>query len=127
MNELIPKMGNYRYRILALVFMATTINYFDRSIISVMAPTLQKLFDWSNKDYAAIMVSFKIAYGIGLLFMGGIIDRLGTKIGYTISIAIWSIFGMLHAAIRPAFSLIGFIVARFGLGIGESGNFPASL
>lgn len=121
------KIGNYRYRILALVFMATTINYFDRSIIGVMAPTLQKLFDWSNKDYAAIMVSFKIAYGIGLLFMGGIIDRLGTKIGYTISIVIWSIFGMLHAVIRPAFGLIGFILARFGLGIGESGNFPAAI
>ena len=127
MNEVNKKIGNYRYRILALVFMATSINYFDRSIVSVMAPTLQKLFDWSNKDYAAIMVSFKIAYGIGLLFMGGIIDRIGTKIGYTISIAIWSIFGVLHAAIRPAFSLIGFIVARFGLGIGESGNFPAAI
>ena len=120
-------MGNYRYRILALVFMATTINYFDRSIIGVMAPTLQKLFHWSNKDYAAIIVSFKIAYGIGLLFMGNIIDRLGTRIGYTISIVVWSIFGMLHAAIRPAFSLIGFIVVRFGLGIGESGNFPAAI
>ena len=107
--------------------MATTINYFDRSIVGVMAPTLQKLFDWSNKDYAAIMVSFKIAYGIGLLFMGGIIDKLGTRLGYTISIAIWSIFGMLHAAIKPAFSLPGFIVARFGLGIGESGNFPAAI
>jgi ACS family hexuronate transporter-like MFS transporter len=127
MNEVKKKIGNYRYRILALVFMATTINYFDRSIVGVMAPTLQALFNWTNKDYAAIMVSFKIAYGIGLLFMGGIIDRLGTKIGYTISIAIWSLFGMLHAAIRPAFSLIGFIVARFGLGIGESGNFPAAI
>lgn len=121
------KIGTYRYRILALVFMATTINYFDRSILGVMAPTLQKLFVWSNKDYAAIMVSFKIAYGIGLLFMGGIIDKMGTKIGYTISIAIWSIFGMLHAAVRPAFGLIGFILARFGLGIGESGNFPAAI
>jgi ACS family hexuronate transporter-like MFS transporter len=127
MREITLKVGNYRYRILALVFMATTINYFDRSILGVLAPTLQKLFVWTNKDYAAIMISFKIAYGIGLLFMGGIIDRLGTKIGYTISIAIWSIFGMLHAAIRPAFSLIGFIVARFGLGIGESGNFPAAI
>jgi MFS transporter, ACS family, hexuronate transporter len=127
MNEVNKKIGYYRYRILALVFMATTINYFDRSIVGVMAPTLQKLFEWSNKDYAAIMVSFKIAYGIGLLFMGGIIDRFGTKIGYTISIAIWSVFGMLHAVIRPAFSLIGFIMARFGLGIGESGNFPAAI
>src|SRR5665811_779897 len=88
------KIGNFRYRILALVFMATTIKYFDRSIVVVMATTLQKLFDWSNKDYAAIMVSFKIAYGIGLLFMGSIIDRLGTKIGYTVSIAIWSVFGL---------------------------------
>ena len=119
--------GHYRYRILALVFMATTINYFDRSIVGVMAPTLQTLFSWTNKDYAAIMVSFKIAYGIGLLFMGGVIDRFGTKTGYTLSIAIWSLFGMLHAAVRPAFSLIGFIAARFGLGIGESGNFPAAI
>jgi ACS family hexuronate transporter-like MFS transporter len=121
------KIGHYRYRILALVFMATTINYFDRSILGVMAPTLQNLFDWSNKDYAAIMVSFKIAYGMGLLFMGGIIDRFGTKIGYTVSIVIWSLFGMLHAAIRQSFSLVGFIMARFGLGIGESGNFPAAI
>ncbi len=127
MNEQAAKIGTFRYRILALVFFATMINYFDRTIISVMAPTLQKLFDWTNKDYAAIMVSFKIAYGIGLLFMGGVIDKVGTKIGYTISIAVWSFFGILHAAIRPAFSLIGFIVARFGLGIGESGNFPAAI
>jgi ACS family hexuronate transporter-like MFS transporter len=127
MTPPVNRIGHYRYRILALVFMATTINYFDRSIVSVMAPTLQTLFSWSNKDYAAIMVSFKIAYGLGLLFMGGVIDRFGTKIGYTLSIAIWSIFGMLHAAIRPAFSLVGFIVARFGLGIGESGNFPAAI
>lgn len=127
MTEQKHTVGTYRYRILALVFMATTINYFDRSIIGVMAPTLQKLFDWTNKDYALIMVSFKVAYGIGLLFMGSIIDRFGTKTGYTLSIVIWSIFGMLHAAIRPAFSLIGFITARFGLGIGESGNFPAAI
>ena len=127
MTNVTEKIGTYRYRILALVFMATTINYFDRSIVGVMAPTLQKLFDWTNKDYAAIMVSFKIAYGIGLLFMGGVIDKLGTKTGYTLSIVIWSIFGMLHAVIRPAFSLIGFITARFGLGIGESGNFPAAI
>jgi MFS transporter, ACS family, hexuronate transporter len=127
MTQPVRRVGNYRYRILALVFMATTINYFDRSIVGVMAPTLQTLFSWTNKDYAAIMVSFKIAYGLGLLFMGGIIDRFGTKLGYTISIAIWSFFGMLHAAVRPAFSLIGFIAVRFGLGIGESGNFPAAI
>ena len=110
MKEQKIRIGNYRYRILALVFMATSINYFDRSIVAVMAPILQKLFNWTNKDYAAIMVSFKIAYGIGLLFMGGVIDRLGTKSGYVISISIWSFFGMLHAAIKPAFSLPGFII-----------------
>ncbi len=119
--------GKYRFRILALLFFATSINYFDRSIIGVMAPTLEKLFGWSNQDYATIMISFKIAYALGLLTMGGVIDRFGTKIGYTLSIGIWSIFGMLHAAISPALSLIGFVVARFGLGFGESGNFPAAI
>ncbi len=120
-------VGKYRFRILALLFFATSINYFDRSIIGVMAPTLQELFHWTNKDYAAIMVSFKIAYALGLLSMGGIIDRIGTKKGYMISIGLWSLFGMLHAVVRPAFSLIGFIMARFGLGFGESGNFPAAI
>ena len=120
-------IGKYRYRILALLFFATTINYFDRSIIGVMAPTLEKLFGWSNSDYANIMVSFKVAYAIGMLTMGGIIDHLGTKKGYTLSIVIWSIFGMLHALIMPAFSIIGFALARFGLGFGEAGNFPAAI
>jgi ACS family hexuronate transporter-like MFS transporter len=126
MNEP-KKIGNYRYRILGLLMFATTINYFDRSIIGVMAPTLEKMFGWTNSDYANIMISFKVAYALGLLTMGGLIDRLGTKKGYTLSIAIWSIFGMLHALVRPGFSVIGFAAARFGLGFGESGNFPAAI
>ncbi|MCB0571514.1 MAG: MFS transporter [Phaeodactylibacter sp.] len=118
----------YRYRILALLFIATAINYMDRSIIGVLGPTLQyKVFYWSDVDYANINIAFKVAYAIGMLAMGAMIDRLGSKKGYTISIAIWSLFGMLHAAIRPAFGLLGFIVARFGLGFGEAGNFPAAL
>lgn len=121
------KIGNYRYRILALLMFATTINYFDRSIIGVMAPTLEKLFGWTNSDYANIMISFKIAYALGMLSMGGLIDRLGTKKGYTLSIALWSFFGMLHALVRPGFSIIGFAAARFGLGFGEAGNFPAAI
>ena len=120
------KVGSYRYRILAMLVYATTINYFDRSIIGVMAPTLEKIFGWNNNDYANIMIAFKIAYAIGMLTMGGIIDRLGTRKGYTLAIGIWSIFGMLHAAVRPAFSIIGFSLARFGLGFGESGHFPAA-
>jgi len=127
MTKQATSVGTYRYRILALLFFATSINYFDRSIIGVMAPTLQQLFNWTNKDYAAIMVSFKIAYALGLLSMGGLIDRIGTKRGYMVSIGIWSLFGMLHAIVRPAFSLIGFMMARFGLGFGESGNFPAAI
>ncbi|MFD2727598.1 MFS transporter [Hyunsoonleella rubra] len=121
------KIGNYRYRILALLMFATTINYFDRSIIGVMAPTLEKMFGWTNTDYANIMISFKVAYAIGMLSMGGLIDRLGTKKGYVLSIGLWSVFGMLHAAVRPGFSVIGFAAARFGLGFGESGNFPAAI
>lgn len=121
------KIGNYRWTILALVFFATTVNYFDRGIIGTMAPTLTKLFGWSNNDYANIMISFKAAYAIGMLTMGGLIDRFGSKKGYTLSIGIWSISGMLHALVRPAFSIIGFALARFGLGFGESGNFPAAI
>lgn len=121
-------IGKYRWRICALLFMATTINYMDRSILGVLAPTLQyKVFHWTDNQYAWINIWFKIAYAVGMLSMGAIIDRFGTKIGYTLAIGIWSIFGMLHAAIRPAFSFIGFCAARFGLGLGESGNFPAAI
>lgn len=125
--EQTTKIGRYRYRILSLLMFATTINYFDRSIIGVLAPTLEKLFHWSNNDYANIMIAFKAAYAIGMLSMGSIIDRLGTKKGYTLSIGLWSLFGMLHAVVQPAFSVIGFAAARFGLGFGESGNFPAAI
>ncbi|NOU61320.1 MFS transporter [Marinifilum caeruleilacunae] len=121
------KITNYRYRILAMLFMATSINYFDRSIMGVMSPDLIEWFGWTKKDYATILVFFQIAYAIGLMSMGGIIDRLGTKKGYVLSIGLWSCFGMLHAAVGRGFSFIGFAAARFGLGIGEAGNFPAAI
>jgi len=122
-----PATSHYRWRILALLFAATTINYMDRSVLGVLGPTLQyKVFHWSDQDYATINIAFKAAYAVGMLGMGYFIDRLGTRIGYTLSIGLWSVFGMLHAAVRPAFSLIGFSVARIGLGLGESGNFPAA-
>ena len=127
MEKKLKKIGNFRYRILALLLFATTINYFDRSIIGVLAPTLQKMFGWTNNDYANIIISFQVAYAIGMITMGSIIDKLGTKKGYLLSIGIWSVFGMLHAFVRPAFSIIGFALARFGLGFGESGNFPAAI
>jgi ACS family hexuronate transporter-like MFS transporter len=120
--------GKYRYRILALLFMATTINYMDRSIIGVLATTLQyKVFGWTDLQYGYITASFQIAYGIGAVLMGAVIDRFGTRIGYSLTIGIWSFFGMLHAAVRPSFGFIGFMGARFGLGLGESGNFPACI
>ncbi len=122
------KIGRFRWRILALLFMATTINYMDRSIIGVLAPTLQyKIFNWSDTDFANINVAFMVAYAIGMYTMGSIMDRFGTRIGYMLSIGIWSIFGMLHAAVRPAFSWVAFAAARFGLGFGEAGNFPAAV
>lgn len=121
------KPGIYRYRILALLFAATSINYFDRSLIGVMSPDLIEWFGWTKQDYSIIVGGFQISYAIGLLTMGGIIDKVGTKKGYVISIAIWSIFGMLHASVGRGFSFIGFLLARIGLGFGESGNFPAAI
>ncbi len=130
-SQSIPRplpLGRYRWRILGLLFAATTINYMDRSVLGVLAPTLQyKVFHWTDRDYAAVNISFKSAYAIGLVGMGALIDRIGARAGYALSIAVWSVFGMLHALVRPAFSLIGFCVARFGLGLGESGNFPAAI
>lgn len=128
------KVGNHRYKILAMLVYATTINYFDRSIIGVMAPTLENLFDWTNNDYANIMIAFKIAYAIGMLTMGGIIDKMGTRKGYTLAIGIWSMFGMAHALVVQEISIFNitvtsvglFSIARFGLGFGESGHFPAA-
>src|SRR5262245_60012320 len=121
-------IGHYRWRICALLFLATTINYMDRSVLGVLAPTLQyQVFHWTDKDYATINIAFKVAYALGMLTMGAIIDRFGAKLGYAIAIGTWSLFGILHAAVQPAFSLLGFTIARFGLGLGESGNFPAAI
>jgi ACS family hexuronate transporter-like MFS transporter len=123
-----PGFRHYRWVICALLFYATTVNYMDRSIISVLGPTLRdRVFHWSNEDYSWIGVSFQAAYALGLLVMGVVMDKIGVRTGYVLSIAIWSVFGMLHAAILPAFSLVGFIAARFGLGFGEAGNFPACI
>ncbi|HVV00769.1 MAG TPA: MFS transporter [Verrucomicrobiae bacterium] len=121
-------IGAYRWRICALLFFATTINYLDRSILGVLGPTLRDhVFHWTNEQYSWIAISFQAAYALGLMLMGIVMDKVGVRRGFVISIGIWSFFGLLHAAIRPAFGLVGFIVARFGLGVGESGNFPACI
>jgi MFS transporter, ACS family, aldohexuronate transporter len=127
-NQTMSAFRHYRWIICALLFYATTVNYIDRSILGVLGPTLRdKVFHWDNEQYSWITISFQLAYAIGLLTMGGVIDKIGVRLGYVLAIGIWSVFGMLHAAIQPAFSLIGFIVVRFGLGFGEAGNFPASI
>lgn len=116
--------GGYRWRICALLFFATTINYVDRQVLGVLAPDLQRIIGWNELQYGYIVTAFQAAYAIGLLFVGGFIDRVGTRIGYALAISVWSLSAMSHALVHSA---IGFGIARFFLGLGESGNFPASV
>jgi MFS transporter, ACS family, hexuronate transporter len=115
---------NYRWIVVALLFFATTINYIDRQIIGLLKPILEKEFSWSETDFAHIVMAFTAAYAIGLLIMGRFIDKVGTRRGYAFIICVWSIAGMFHAVARNA---MHFMIARFGLGIGEAGNFPAGI
>jgi len=115
---------SYRWRILSLLFFATTINYIDRQVIGILAPYISDELGWSEVDYGYIVTAFQVAYGIGLVTMGRLLDRIGTRIGYSLSITIWSIAGMAHALARSVF---GFGLARFTLGIGEAANFPAAV
>jgi ACS family hexuronate transporter-like MFS transporter len=122
-------MGNgmknkYRWVVVVLLFFATTINYLDRQLIGLLKPILEKEFNWSETDFARIIMAFTASYAIGLLISGRLIDKIGSRIGYAVFIVIWSIAGMLHAFARSAF---GFGIARLGLGIGEAGNFPAAM
>jgi MFS transporter, ACS family, hexuronate transporter len=118
------KPGNYRWMICALLFFATTINYLDRNILGLLAPTLQKEIGWTPIQYGYITMSFQAFYAIGLALFGWFIDRYGTKIGYSLSIVGWSFAAMGHALASTVF---GFGVARSFLGISESGNFPAAI
>ena len=97
-----PK-GKYRWKVLSLLFMATVINYMDRSVIGFLGPTLKNhVFHWTDLDYANIQIAFKIGYAVGLLLMGAFIDKYGTKIGYTVAIVIWTLFGMSHALVNKS-------------------------
>lgn len=116
--------GKYRWVILALLFFATTINYVDRAVLGVLAPTLQEYFNWTAQDYGFISAAFTLAYAIGFLFAGWFIDKMGTRVGYTVYLIVWSLAAAAHAFARGVFS---FAAARFALGIGESGNFPAAV
>jgi len=117
-------IGRYRWTICSLVFFATTINYLDRAVISLLKPYLTTEFNWNSGDYADIEIAFKVAYALGMLGVGGLIDKLGTKIGYALSTFLWSVAAVGHAFVSSTF---GFGVARAFLGITEAGNFPAAI
>lgn len=116
--------GHYRWIICALLFFATTINYVDRSVFGVLEPELHKIIGWSATQFGIVNASFNLAYAIGFLFAGWMIDKLGTRLGYAISLTVWSLAAAAHAL---AGSVSGFIAARFLLGLGEAGNFPAAI
>lgn len=117
-------IGKYRWTICALVFFATTINYLDRQVISLVKEDLDAEFGWSKTDYANITVAFQLSYALAMFGVGRLIDRLGTKLGYALSLILWSIAAIGHALVK---STTGFFVARAALGVTESGNFPAAI
>ncbi|SMB98647.1 major facilitator superfamily MFS_1 [Hymenobacter roseosalivarius DSM 11622] len=117
-------MSKYRWTICALVFFATTVNYLDRAVISLLKPYLETEFNWNSGDYANIEIAFKVAYSLGMLGAGRLIDTLGTKMGYALSTFLWSLAAMGHAFVSSTF---GFSVARAFLGVTEAGNFPAAI
>jgi ACS family hexuronate transporter-like MFS transporter len=120
----LPSGGSYRWRVCALLLFATTINYMDRQVLGVLAPDLQREIGWNEIEYGYIVTSFQAAYAIGLLCAGAVIDKLGTRLGYALAIVVWSLAAMSHSLASTA---LGFGIARFALGLGEAGNFPAAI
>ena len=117
-------IGRYRWTICSLVFFATTINYLDRAVISLLKNDLEIEFKWTENDYSNIVIAFQLAYAFGMLMMGRFIDKIGTKLGYALSLLAWSIAAIGHAVVKSTF---GFIVARAALGVSEAGNFPSAI
>jgi len=137
-------IGKYRWTICALLFFATTVNYLDRQVLSLLQPYLAETFDWTNTDYANITAVFQFGYALSMLVAGRIIDKLGTKKGYTWAIIIWSLAAIIHAEAIPigeamsailgwfgiagfSISVLGFMFSRAILAFGEAGNFPAAI
>ncbi len=134
-HDSFTEMSKMRWFVCGLLFLATTINYMDRSVFSLIEPKLHDLpfMGWNgadpahtvfNNNFGNVLIYFQVAYGLGLLVSGRIIDKLGTKLGYAVAIGIWALSSMSHAFVG---SVLGFGLARFMLGLGESGNFPAAL
>ena len=117
-------IGKFRWTICGLIFFATTINYLDRAVISLLKDSLEKEFNWTEDDYSNLVIAFQVSYAIGLLGVGRLIDKWGSKLGYAVAIVAWSIAAIGHALVKTTF---GFFVARAALGVTESGNFPAAI
>jgi ACS family hexuronate transporter-like MFS transporter len=138
-----PGAGRFRWAICALLLLAAVINYIDRQVVGILKPTLQHEFGWSELDYGDIVFAFQLAYAIGFIFAGRLIDRVGTKRGFTIALSVWAVAAAAHAGatsygvpvsalfavlgLKYSASVAGFIAARFTLGLGESGAFPSSI
>ena len=118
------RLGRVRWTVCAMLFVATSINYMDRQVIAILKPTLEHSIGMTEVSYGYIVDAFQIAYAIGLLAAGRLIDKLGTRIGYMLVMAVWSFSAMGHAL---ASTVLEFGFARFFLGLGESGNFPAAI
>jgi ACS family hexuronate transporter-like MFS transporter len=118
------RIGWVRWVVCTLLFFATTINYIDRSVMGILAPTLRSEIGWTDGDYGVISAAFTLAYAIGFLFAGWFIDRVGTRVGYAAFLIAWSVAAAGHGLAATA---VGFAIARFALGLGESGNFPAAI
>jgi MFS transporter, ACS family, hexuronate transporter len=144
LHDVNQAIGKYRWTICALVFFATTINYLDRQVLSLLQPRLEELFGWTNSDYASIAAVFQFTYAISMLFAGRFVDRLDTKWGYGWAIIIWSAAAVVHALALPigediasvlgwfgvgavSVSVAGFMFSRALLALGEAGNFPAAI
>ena len=118
------QIGRYRWMICGLVFFATTVNYLDRQVISLLKSTLSEELHWDDADYTNIEIAFKLFYAFGMLGAGRLIDRLGTKVGYAVATTLWSIAAIAHALVSTVF---GFAVVRAALGLTEAGNFPSAI
>jgi len=118
------RVGRYRWVICGLLFAATAINYVDRQMIGVLKPTISAELGWTEETYADVVFWFQLAYAIGYLSFGKIVDVLGARIGYAIAFVIWTLGHTLCGFVGTAFQ---FSAARFVLGVGESGNFPAGI
>lgn len=142
-NSINEKIGKYRWTICGLLFFATTINYLDRQVLSILQPMLSEKYGWTNSNYADIAAAFQFCYAIAVLFAGRFIDWIGTRKGYAWAISIWSFAAIIHAfaigigdAVSPVLSVVGivlpvsvvgFMVGRIVLAVGEAGNFPAAV